>query len=259
VNRPTENLSITNCVFYRVHEGAVVIGSETAGSIRNVVASNIVCQGSEIGIYIKSRRGRGGTVEDVRFDNWTMEGARKGISVTNYYVMQGEKPTAEESVSLRTPVFRNISISHVTINGAQVAIDIGGLPEMPVSGLRIQDVIASGETGLRAFGTVALELHNIQVNADHGPAFLVRDSRDLELNGVATRKPLAGTPVVRLDRCPGAIVRGSRAFPGTGTFLSVAPGELKNTVLEGNTLTGAGKASEETPSNFWQTAGAGSR
>jgi polygalacturonase len=259
VNRPTENLSITNCVFHRAREGAVVIGSETAGSIRNVVASNIICRGSEIGVYIKSRRARGGTVEDVRFDNWTMEDVRKGISVTNFYVMQGETPTAEEPVSQRTPVFRNISISNMTINHAQVAIDIAGLPEMPISGLRIQDVIASGGSGLRAYGTVALELHNIQVNADSGPAFLVRDSRDLELDSVATRKPLADTPVIRLDRCPGAIVRGSRAFPGTGTFLSVAPGELKSTVLQGNTLTGARKASEEAAADFWRTPGAAPR
>jgi len=259
VNRPTENVSITNCVFRRTHEGAVVLGSETSGSIRNVVASNITCRGSDIGIYIKSRRGRGGTVEDVRFDNWTMEDVRKGISVTNYYVLQGERPTAEQPVSQTTPVFRNIGISNVTINRARIAIDIGGLPEMPVSGLRIRDVIASGGIGMRAYGTAALELHNVQVNADSGPAFLVRDSRDLELDGVATRKPLADTPVIRLDRCPGAIVRGSRAFPGTGTFISVAPGELKSTVLEGNALAGARKASEEAAADFWSAAGAAAR
>ena len=40
-----------------------------------------------------------------------------------------------------------------------------------------------------------------------GPAFLVRDSKQLELDGVTTRKPLADTPVIRLDHCPGAIVR----------------------------------------------------
>jgi hypothetical protein len=73
----------------------------------------------------------------------------------------------------------------------------------------------------------------------------VRDSKDLELDGVTTSKPLAGEPVVRLERCPGAIVRASRAFAGTGTFLSVPPGELKNVVLEGNVLGSAQKPTEE--------------
>ena len=59
VNRPTENISITNCTVHRAH-GAVTIGSETSGSIRNIVASNITCQGTQIGVRIKSRRGRGG-------------------------------------------------------------------------------------------------------------------------------------------------------------------------------------------------------
>ena len=58
-------------------------------------------------------------MEDVRFDNWTMENVGVGIVVTSYYVMGGETGTKEEPVSERTPVFRNIAISNVTINGAQ--------------------------------------------------------------------------------------------------------------------------------------------
>src|ERR1019366_7115053 len=124
-------------------------------------------------------------------------------------------------------------------------IDIKGLPEMPISGLRISDVIASAKSGMRGSFTDALELRNVQVNADNGPAFLIKDSKELELDGVATRKPLADAPVVRLERCPGAIVRNSRAFAGTGTFLSVPAGELKNVVLEGNVLDGAKHPMEE--------------
>ena len=133
----------------------------------------------------------------------------------------------------------------MTIQRAKLAIDIVGLPEMPVSGLRISDVIASAKTGLRGSFTDALELHHVQMNADSGPAFLVQDSKELELDGVATRKPFPDAPVIRLERCPGAIVRNSRAFAGTGTFLSVPAGELKNVVLEGNVLGEAKKPVEE--------------
>jgi hypothetical protein len=58
--------------------------------------------------------------------------------------------------------------------------------------------------------------------------------------------------VIRLDRCPGAIVRASRAFAGTGTFLAVAPGELKSIVLEGNVLGNARKATEENADDIWK-------
>ena len=244
VNRPTENVSIVNCTVHHAH-GAVTLGSEIAGGIHNVVADNITCQGTGIGVRLKSRRSRGGTVEDVRFNNWTMEDVGEAINVTTDYQMEGEAKSTEEPVSERTPVFRNIAISGMTIKRAKLAIDVVGLPEMPISGLRISDVIASVKSGLRASYTKAMELHHLQVNAESGPAFLVQDSRELELDGVATRLPLADAAVIRLERCPGAIVRNSRAFPGTGTFLSLAPGELKNTMLEGNVMEGAKTPTEE--------------
>ena len=123
---------------------------------------------------------------------------------------------------------------------------------MPIEGLRISDVIAEGNGGLRAHHTAGLELRNVQMNAGDGPAFLIRDSQDLELDGISTRKPVAGSPVIRLDRCTGAVVRGSRAIGGTGTFLSVAPGEMNNVVLEGNALGSARNATEESSTDFWR-------
>lgn len=251
VNRPSENIAITNCTVHRAH-GAVTIGSETSGGIRNVVASNIVCDGTQMGVRIKSRRPRGGVVEDLRFDGWTMRNVGQAINVTNFYRMEGETDSGPEPVSKRTPVFRNIVISRMTIDGARVAISVEGLPEMPISGLRISDVIATARIGMRAYGTAALELHNVQINAQNGPAFLLKDSTELELDHISTRQPLAGIPVVRLDHCPGAILRASKAFPGTGTFLSLGPGELQGMVLEGNVLGGARKAAEEIAMKFWQ-------
>uniref|UniRef100_Q02B93 Glycoside hydrolase, family 28 n=1 Tax=Solibacter usitatus (strain Ellin6076) TaxID=234267 RepID=Q02B93_SOLUE len=253
VNRPTENVSITNCSVHHAH-GAVTIGSETSGWVRNLVASNITCDGTQMGVRIKSRRGRGGGVEDVRFDNWTMENVGTAVNITNYYLMEGEKPANDpEPVSNRTPVFRNIAISNMTVNHARVAIDIEGLPEMNVSNLRISDFIGSAKTGVKAYHTDGLELHHVQINAESGPAFLIRDSKDLELDGVSTRKPLAGMPVVRLDRCPGAVVRNSRVFANTGTFLSVGAGELKGVALEGNALGRAEKPTEESAKTYTLT------
>lgn len=192
VNRPTENVTITNCTVHRAH-GAVTIGSETSGWIRNVVASNITAQGTQAGIRIKSRRGRGGGVEDVRFDNWTMEDVGKGIEVTSYYVMEGETQTTVAPVSNRTPVFRNIAISNVTINRARIAIDIEGLPEMPIEGLRLNNVTASAKSGMSARNTKGMELHNVEVNAASGPALSLENCTDVSMRGPspnATRREI---------------------------------------------------------------------
>ena len=40
VNRPTEDVAITNCTVHHAH-GTVTIGSETSGGVRNIVASNM--------------------------------------------------------------------------------------------------------------------------------------------------------------------------------------------------------------------------
>lgn len=239
VNRPAEDVTISNCTVHHAHE-AVVIGSETSGSIRNIAASNITAVDTENGIRIKSRRGRGGVVEDLRFDNFTMENVGTGIVVTSYYIMGGENTTAVEPVSRRTPIFRNIAISNVTISHAtHQAADIEGLPEMPISSLRLTDVVASGATGLLATYTSALEMHHVEVNADKGPAFKIGNANDLLLDDVSSSKPVDGEPVLRITASPGAILRDSRAFTGTGTFLSVGAGELKSVHLFGNILENA--------------------
>ena len=235
VARPSENITITNCTFGRAH-GAVVIGSETAGGVRNVTASNIVSKGTEIGIRIKSGRSRGGVVENLRFDNWVIENPLKdGILVTNYYVRIPEEPVSE-----RTPVFRNISISNVTISGAPVVADIQGLPEMPIDGLRIRDLVGSGKRGVQAFNTKGLELRDTKVDAAEGPAFLIRDSSNLELDRVETSRENQTAPLIRLDRVNSALIQASR-----GT-LSTAPGLSKSVIVDSKMQT------EESSANYWQ-------
>jgi hypothetical protein len=174
-----------------------------------------------------------------------MENVGTGIVVTSYYTMGGEGATAQEAASIRTPVFRNIAISNVTINHANRTIDIEGLPEMSIAGLRLTDVVASGKSGLLATDTSGLELHHVQVNADAGPAFKIDHAANPLLDDVTTGKPLADAPVIRLTSTGGAILRDSRAFPDTGVFLSTAPGELKSVTLSNNILQNAKIPTEE--------------
>lgn len=245
VNRPTENITITNCTIRRAH-GAVTIGSEIAGGIRNIAVSNIICDSTQIGIRIKSRRGRGGFIEDVRFNNWTMTNVGVAIDITNYYSMEGEVYKGDTTiVSNRTPVFNNIAISNITINHARDLINITGLPEMPIAGLRISDLIGSGKTGIKSTNTIDFELHNVRINVENGPAFLIRNSKELELDNISTTKPLVNTPVIRIESSPGTIVRNSKAFPGTDIFLSAKPNQLKDIIMVGNVTTNAKKITEE--------------
>ena len=82
--RACENIAVTNCTLLHGH-GGVVIGSEISGSVRNVAISNCIFVGTDRGIRIKARRGRGGVVEDIRASNLVMDGVHCPIVVNLFY------------------------------------------------------------------------------------------------------------------------------------------------------------------------------
>lgn len=217
VGRPTELVTITNCVMYRGH-GAVVIGSEMSGGIRDIIASNIVCRGTDRGIRLKTQRGRGAVVENIRFDNWVIiDAPREAIHITSNYSRMPDEPKSE-----RTPVFRNIAISNVTVVNAAQVVGIAGLSEQAVEQVRISDLKGTGKIGFVADTADDLELHDIRIDATQGPAFIFTNSRGLHLDNLAsTRPPEGDAPVVSLINTADVVLTGGRVLPGTKLYLRV--------------------------------------
>ena len=206
VGKPTELVTITNCVMFRGH-GAVVIGSEMSGGIRDITASNIVCRGTDRGIRLKTQRGRGAVVENIRFDNWVIVDAPKeAIHITSNYSRLPDEPRTE-----RTPTFRNISISNVTVVNAATVVGIAGLPEQAVEQVRMTDINGTGRRGFICDAAEDLELHDIRIDATEGMAFTFSNSRGLLLDniGTSTRAPL--TDIVKMDNVTGVTTVGPQA------------------------------------------------
>lgn len=132
---PCENITITNCTMLSGH-GGVVIGSEMSGSVRKVTISNCVFDGTDRGIRIKSTRGRGGVVEDIRVSNIIMSNIKREAVVLN--LKYSEMPV--EPMSERTPLFRDISISGLTAVGVKMPVKIVGLEEAPVTDIILRDI-----------------------------------------------------------------------------------------------------------------------
>jgi len=232
--RPTENVAITNCVMYKGH-GAVAIGSETSGGVRNVVASNIIVDGTWYGIRIKSMRGRGNVVENLRFDNFVINEATVGaVEITTLYQNQ-----PAEAFSDRTPIFRNFAFSNLTIVNAKKVASIQGLPEKAVEQLRFTDITASGHTGFVCDHTLDIELHNVRVDTVSGSAFVFEQVNGLELEGVGTQSPQAGLPVLDLRNCGRVWLHSSHAAQGTSVFIQENGGEPGSLRLTDNDLTAA--------------------
>ena len=126
-----ENITITNCVMLSGH-GGVVIGSEMSGGVRRVTISNCVFDGTDSGIRLKSSRGRGGVVEELRVDNIVMKNIQRNAFIFDLFY---DKESKTEPVSERTPVFRNIHLSNITGSDIKQIGYIKGIEEMPVQDL----------------------------------------------------------------------------------------------------------------------------
>jgi polygalacturonase len=232
--RPTEYVTITNCVMFKGH-GAVVIGSETSGGIRNVTASNIVAKGTDRGIRIKSQRGRGGVLENFRFDNWVIEDAQiQAIEITTRY-----GKTAEEPFSARTPVFRNFAYSNITIVNAKQVASIEGLPEKAIEQLRFTDITATGKTGFIVDNVADVELHSVRVTATTGSAFDFKAAAGIVFDDVSPRTAMHKAAGIALADCTDVQVRNSRAAADSGSFLQLTGAKTNGVMLAGNELSRA--------------------
>ncbi len=225
---PAENYTITNCTMLSGH-GGVVTGSEMSGDVKKIVISNCVFDGTDRGIRIKTARGRGGVVEDIRVDNIVMKNIKDQAIVLDMEYSKA-KP---EAVSERTPQFRNIRMSNITAY-TKKAMYINGLEEMPVSEISLNDVVFEAETGIVIKNANDIELHNVRVNTKTGSALSAEKTTRLDIDGLTTAKPIDAVPVVKLINVQDVLLRNCWLFAGTKIFATVNGAETKNVKLSNN-------------------------
>jgi polygalacturonase len=185
IGRATENVTITNCTMLHGHAG-VAIGSEMSGSVRRVAVSNCVFQGTDRGIRIKSTRGRGGVVEDVRVSNIVMSDIRnEAITLNMFYTDAPAEPLSD-----RTPHFRGIHISGVTA-AARQAGTLLGLPEARLEDVTLDDVDIAADTGLVLRDADQVLLRAVRIRTKSGPAITTERAtigKDVEPRTVEVRR-----------------------------------------------------------------------
>jgi polygalacturonase len=179
MGRPDENITITNCVMLKGH-GGVTIGSEMSGGVRNVVVSNCVFQGTDIGIRVKSQRGRGGVVEGFNVANVVMQDVRSAFTITTFY-MGSDKPGDVFPVNDGTPVFRDFHFMNISARGSKTAGEITGLKEMAVGGFTFNGVHIQAQTGMKITNAKDVTFTDSSVDAKDGEAFTVTGSTGIRL------------------------------------------------------------------------------
>jgi len=188
LGRPTENVTISNCTVAHGH-GGVVIGSEMSGGVRNIEVSNCVFLGTDVGLRFKTTRGRGGVVENVRISNVEMDGIPHDAILFDMYYggmapgesEPGEKTERVEPVSERTPRFRNFHITNVVCRSAGTAINLRGLPEMPIEAITIENSILAADRGVTIQDAKDIVLAGVQVEAKQPPVLQCHNVQNLTL------------------------------------------------------------------------------
>jgi polygalacturonase len=187
---PTEDVLVENCVVYHAH-GGFTIGSEMSGGVRNIRVNNCLFIGTDTGLRFKSTRGRGGVVEKIFISNLNMVGITgDAINFNLYY--GGKSPLDETAgitetnfppVTEETPQFKDIHIENLVCRGANNAITLQGLPEMPLQNITMKNVLISSQNSGSVVDAEKITFDNVQLQSlTRTPlkTFRVKDSK-LEL------------------------------------------------------------------------------
>jgi len=180
VNRPTENVVMRRCYSKRGH-GGLVIGSEMSGGVRNVFMYDCEFDGTDRAIRIKSRRGRGGIVENVFARDLKVRNMQREVVIMNMDYSSDRKQAANE----KPPLFRNMVISNVTGDGVPTAIVISGLDDSPVENIRFENMNIHSTKGVVAHHARGLVFTNVQVTPKAGAVFSLTNVSGIRIQQTA--------------------------------------------------------------------------
>lgn len=142
VNRPCENIVLRRNRTAIGH-GGVTCGSETAGMIRNVYVCDNVFEGTNVGIRFKTRRPRGGGGENLYYERNRITAQKEAITfdmLGSAMYVGGLSAREPMPIDRFTPLYRNVRISDLIIEDADIFLKVTGIPESPARHILIERV-----------------------------------------------------------------------------------------------------------------------
>ena len=180
-----QNVVITGCVVYHGH-GGFVIGSNTDGGIANIAVSNCTFITTDVGLRFKSSRGRGGLVENIYIkDIYMKDIANEAILFNTWYDSSEKNQDKLFEVNERTPIFQKFYIKDIFCDGADKAVSISGLPEMPVREINLKDVVINSRLGFEAEYAQNISMKNISLIPDEGILYSLNNCKDISMKKIS--------------------------------------------------------------------------
>lgn len=189
--RVCENVVVDGCTVFKGH-GGFVVGSEMSGGVRNVSVSHCQFLGTDVGLRFKSKRGRGGVVENIWISHVSMmDIPTEPVTFNLYYggksavevLESGEKVPAKVApmpVDETTPCFRNIHIKDLVCAGARRALFFNGIPEMPIDGIILENVDITSQFGAEFIYSKNIHMKNVNIRNSEGEKIVTRYCEGVE-------------------------------------------------------------------------------
>ena len=141
----SENITCESCTVRNAH-GGFVIGSETASGVKGAYVHNCRFIGTDRGIRIKTRRGRGGHMTDIRATDIFMDEVVCPISINMFYRCGSNDPflysLEKQPVKEDTPFIGDVVIERIkAVNCRSSAAFLAGLPEQKLSNVVVRDSV----------------------------------------------------------------------------------------------------------------------
>lgn len=171
VGKPTENVIIRYSLAQSGH-GAITCGSETAGGIKNIYVHDCVFNGAERGIRFKTRRNRGGGVENVFYEKVRMIDVKEAFTWdllgSERYVGDLAKRYPPRAIDHLTPVVKDIHVKDFVVESSQFFIRANCIPEIPLNNVLIENGTINCNTIIGSMDDVTgFTLRNLNINSQN--------------------------------------------------------------------------------------------
>lgn len=169
LGRPTENVTIRDCSLVSSLFGGIGIGTEMSGGIRNVRIEDCYISGHQNSIFLKSRDGRGGYMENITGKNLFICNSPTFLNITllNKGIQSSDPvPGDVEKWSL----VKNVSFSNITVKNVAQLVAGREIPaKRPLDGLSLVNITGTCDRGIALANSKNVRLAGIKVTGFQGP------------------------------------------------------------------------------------------
>jgi polygalacturonase len=193
LGKATEDVLITQCTLRGRRFACIGIGSETSGGIRNVRIEHCKLTNNTYGVYVKTRIGRAGIIENISGDD--LDVLAGGFLRVNL-ISSGNQNTSDDPVEglAGYPVGRNFSFSNVRVACTTLA-DVSQISaEKPLEKLVLENITGTCTKGIALVHVQDATLRGIKVTGFTGPLLATNDVTGTGLAGAVMYVPPPAAP-----------------------------------------------------------------